>query len=179
MRNKLNQKWKELPWNEKIQWLIFILLIWLFAIEAFKFASEPANIIVNNYETKRQIIDEEVGEESGNVVAKPVYGDATPQEVIRRVAKEEGFQEIEALIGIGYCESRLVVSEKVDGKFKNYAVNPTNKSYDRGWFQISRRWHPETTDECAYDLECSTREAIRIQRKDGWNAWACYKKYGL
>ena len=61
------------------------------------------------------------------------------------------------------------------------AWNPTsihinkNGTIDRGLWQINNVYHSEVSDICAYDPICSTKEAIRIQGKEGWNAWYGYK----
>ena len=94
------------------------------------------------------------------------------EDIIRRVAEEENFQEVETLVKIAKCESNL----KLECGELNHpsCVNPTNNSYDRGIFQISRKWHPEVDDVQAFDFESATKEAIRIQRRAGWEAWACW-----
>lgn len=48
-------------------------------------------------------------------------------------------------------------------------------SLDRGMWEINDHWHPEVSDECAYDAVCSTREAFRIS--DGgtdYSPWSTY-----
>lgn len=46
---------------------------------------------------------------------------------------------------------------------------------DRGLWMISNYWHPEVSDECAYDYYCSTIQAIRIFKQRGWDEWIAYK----
>ena len=46
---------------------------------------------------------------------------------------------------------------------------------DRGLWMISDYWHPEVSDDCAYDYYCSTTQAIRIIKQRGWNEWIAYK----
>ena len=46
-------------------------------------------------------------------------------------------------------------------------------SVDRGLWQISKKWHPEITDECAFNPYCSTDFAITlIKSKRGWHYWS-------
>lgn len=89
----------------------------------------------------------------------------SPEETIRRVADEMGFEEAENLVRLAKCESSLNPD----------AVNPTNNSYDRGVFQISRRWHSEISDKCAFDVACATEKSIEIIRNDGGypHQWSC------
>lgn len=87
----------------------------------------------------------------------------------------------------------------VSGEAKKYGVNvtdalwivshesqfdPTKKGDDgqsRGLWQISRVYHPEVSDKCAFDIECSTRWSLNhiiaghIQE---WSTWRLrYKLY--
>lgn len=113
----------------------------------------------------------ESGAETGGTDEGASLETENPEGTIRRVAEEMGFEEAENLVKIAKCESNL----KPECFIVNHpaCVNPTNNSFDRGQFQISRRWHPSINDECAFDSECSIKAAIEIQRKSGWDAWAC------
>ena len=66
-------------------------------------------------------------------------------------------------VKIAYLESGFKVNSK--------HINSTN-SIDRGIFQLNNRWHPEVSDECAYNLQCNVSEAIRIARDSGWQQWS-------
>lgn len=54
------------------------------------------------------------------------------------------------------------------------AVNVNNGgSKDRGVFQWNDHYHPEMTDECAFDVECATRafcKAVKEGNLDWWDA---------
>ena len=52
-------------------------------------------------------------------------------------------------------------------------------SVDRGLWQINSYFHSEVTNSCAYDLECSTKEAIRIIKERGFKEWTCGQKLNL
>lgn len=87
----------------------------------------------------------------------------TVEETIRRVAKDEGVDPSLA-IRVAKCESGLNPGAK--------NVN-TNGSVDRGVFQWNNRWHPEVTDEMAFDTEKATRafcKAFKEGHLDWWNA---------
>lgn len=78
-----------------------------------------------------------------------------------------------------YGISRETLSNLLDSesKWNPDAYNP--KSEDRGIAQISRIWHPEVTDKCAFDAECAMRwTAKRIL--DGysyeWSVCNCYSQ---
>jgi len=85
-----------------------------------------------------------------------------PQEIILSVADEYGVSR-SLMTNIAYSESRFDPS--------------ADNGYDRGLFQINRRYHPDVSDECAFDALCSTRWAAQ-RIKDGYaHEWAsanCY-----
>ena len=133
------------------------------------------------YETKKIIIIPEVGAGTSDgdsdvnrlsgEVSQPISDNTEEgvEDTIRRVAEEVGFEETENLIGIANCESSL----------NPMAINVNSDgSLDLGLFQINEKWHGSDR-ECYFDLECATRKAIEIQRKSGWNAWVCFRKYGF
>ena len=73
----------------------------------------------------------------------------------------------EEALAIAKCESGL----KVD------AIN-LNKghSLDRGIFQINQKFHPEVTNECAFNAKCNIDAAYNIWKKNGnFNQWVCKK----
>ena len=63
-----------------------------------------------------------------------------------------------------YCESR-------------WDENAVSETQDRGLWQISKLWHSEVSDDCAFDYKCSTGEAIRIYKESGnsFRQWSCNK----
>ena len=50
-------------------------------------------------------------------------------------------------------------------------------SIDRGLLAFNSKWHPEVSDECAYDGVCAIKEGVRLYREQGnsWAAWNTYK----
>ena len=56
------------------------------------------------------------------------------------------------------------------------ATNREPGNVDRGLWQISSKWHPEVTDEQAYDVQASTTAALRISSGGAdFNAWHATK----
>jgi flagellar biosynthesis chaperone FliJ len=52
----------------------------------------------------------------------------------------------------------------------------TDGSRDRGLWQINDRWHPEVTDECAFDPLCSAKAAFVISsRGTNFTPWATWQ----
>jgi len=90
----------------------------------------------------------------------------TVENEIKRIAKDEGVDPDLAL-RVAKCESGL------DPSAKN--IN-TNGSIDRGLFQWNNRWHPEITDEVAFDIEKSTRVFCKAFKEGHLNWWDTSKK---
>jgi len=94
----------------------------------------------------------------------------TVEETIRRVANEE-MVDPDLAVKVARCESNLnpkVVNINADG------------SQDKGLFQINNKWHPEVTDQEAFNIEASTRffcKAFKAGHLDWWNATKeCWSK---
>lgn len=94
----------------------------------------------------------------------PVAPEEVKNWVLNRV-KEAGLDPDYVDKLIGSCENKTW-DEKAESQWG-----------DRGIFQINRRWHPQVSDECAFDYKCNTREAIKIRKAWGnWHAWSCHKR---
>ena len=94
----------------------------------------------------------------------------TVEEIIKTIAEEEGVDS-DLAIKVAKCESGLNPSAK--------NINSSG-SIDRGLFQWNDRWHPEITDEIAFDVEKSTRafcQAYKNGHMSWWNATkTCWEK---
>ena len=89
---------------------------------------------------------------------------------IREIALEENFRWTDYLIRLAFCESSLDPT-KTNSK-GNYPVD----SYDRGLFQFNSYWQARVSDECAYDLDCATRETIKMINNGQQGLWTCDDK---
>ncbi len=89
--------------------------------------------------------------------------DDSPEALIKKVAQEEKFTDVQELLQLAHCESR----------FNPQTTNATNNSYDRGIFQISRKFHPEVSDATAYDVTLSTEWTINRIRQGYLSEWMC------
>lgn len=69
--------------------------------------------------------------------------------------------------------SNLITSES---NWNPTLTNNANGSNDRGIVQISGKWHPEVSDDCAYDTSCALEWAAK-RIKDGyiyeWTVCSC------
>lgn len=116
--------------------------------------------IVLFYFGKKEIVDK-IGSKK-----LPEAKRETVEEIIKRVAKEEGVS-IALAIKVAKCESGL------DPGAKN--INPKG-SIDRGLYQWNNHWHPEITDECAYDPECATRAYCKAYKNGNLSWWNASRK---
>lgn len=93
--------------------------------------------------------------------------------IIRYIARQESVDP-ELAVRVAKCESALKPTAK--------NVN-ADGSIDRGIYQINNKWHPEVSDEDAFDIIKSTRffcKAMKEGHLDWWNAskkcWDLTKK---
>lgn len=95
----------------------------------------------------------------------------TVEEIIRRVALSQNVDP-ELAVDVARCESSL--NPLAQNK------NPSG-SLDRGIYQWNTYWHPEVTDQQAYDPEMATLlfcQAVKRQRLYWWSASRkCWDKY--
>lgn len=89
-------------------------------------------------------------------------------------------REYAILQGIDPERALFILHKESQDCFRGGAFNPTVRGDDgngvsRGCWQISRRWHPEISDECAYDLICSTIFSIDRIKKGYINEWSTWK----
>lgn len=88
---------------------------------------------------------------------------APVEATIRKIAKQEGVDP-DLAVRVAQCESGLDPG----------AVHINAKgSKDRGLFQWNDKWHPEITNDIAFDIEKSTQafcKAFKEGHLDWWNA---------
>lgn len=90
----------------------------------------------------------------------------TVAQIIQRIAKEQGVDSDLAL-RVAKCESGLNPGAK--------HVNSTG-SIDRGLYQWNDRYHPEITDEIAFDAERSTLAFCKAFKSGNLSWWNATKK---
>lgn len=96
-------------------------------------------------------------------IEKPVQPGIIPIDMMIRKIALEMHVDPELAVKVAKCESNL----------NPMAVNENiNSSKDRGLFQWNDKWHPEITDQCAFDPVCATKEfckAVRNGHLSWWN----------
>ncbi len=73
---------------------------------------------------------------------------------------------VDMMLWVSYCESQF-----------NPSVRGRVDSRDRGLWQINSYYHPEVSDECAFDYKCSTEWSAWWISQGHGNQWVCWKKY--
>ena len=81
---------------------------------------------------------------------------------ILAVAREQDFKWPGYLVRLARCESGLNPDALGDGEYRS-----------RGLFQISAYFHPGVTDDCAFNVECSTRWTIDKINAGQQGLWTC------
>lgn len=90
----------------------------------------------------------------------------TVEQIVRKIAKQEGVDPSLA-VRVARCESGLNPA----------AINKNpSGSIDRGLFQWNDKYHPEITDVCAFDVECSTSAFCKAFKKGNLYWWNATKK---
>jgi len=90
----------------------------------------------------------------------------TIEQQIREIAISEAVDQNLA-VRVAKCESGL--------DYLAVGKN-TNGTTDRGLYQWNDKWHPEITDKCAFDLECSTRAFCKAVNDGNLSWWNNSKK---
>lgn len=88
----------------------------------------------------------------------------TIQDRINIIAKQENFQYTDYLHRLIFCESR----------YNQYATNDNGKyGKDRGLAQINTKYHPEVSDEQAFNPDFAIKWTIGMINKGEQHQWAC------
>lgn len=93
------------------------------------------------------------------------------EEKIREIAEEYNFRWTDWLIRLAKCENRTLDTKAINDK-----GNTPAGSIDRGIFQINDFWHSEVSNECAYDLRCSTIWTMQRVNAGYQSEWVCNNK---
>jgi len=88
---------------------------------------------------------------------------------IRHIGKQRGFKWLDYAVNMACCESYLgSVMENKNGNIPSHSV-------DRGYYMFNDYWQSKVSDECAYDLECSTNLFMDKVDKGYQALWVCDK----
>ena len=87
-------------------------------------------------------------------------------------AQELTLQERANLVAVSHEISPILFTNLIESESQWNPEAYNEKTGDRGLLQISERWHPEVTDECAFDADCAMDWAAKESRRgtltNGW-----------
>ena len=92
--------------------------------------------------------------------------DKITEALIRKIAAEEGVDP-ELAVRVAKCESNL--------NYKAVNIN-TDGSRDRGLYQINEKWHPEVTDEQAFNPITATQFFCKAMKGGNLSWWDATRK---
>lgn len=138
----------------------------------FSLACKPNVVVIQNVRAAEIQVNEPIVEDIVSEEVKDVSVESGEKmevwqvmDLIYRIADEEGFEgDKKNLIKLASCESWL----RPDNSHRN---DDTRKTLDRGLWMYNDYWRADVSDECAYNAECSTRQAIKdinAGKKDKW-----------
>ena len=178
IRTKIKRKINK-TLNEKRKELI-ILTAFIIAVAIIGYTGKTEAYVGNEYDYKNPGISLRTTE------SRPILNETNDKKIeaiqlitdnpeietqIRLIADKENFKWSDYLVKLAFCESRLMPE---CGQLNNEkCINKKNNSFDRGYFQISRKWHPEVTDEQAFNLEYATKWTMEMINKGQQHQWAC------
>lgn len=116
-------------------------------------------------ETATQVSLEEVGNKAQ--IESPQIS-RTVEEQIRSIAREKNFRYEDYLVRLAHCENDTFNPLRTNsvGNYPAYSI-------DRGIFMINDFWHREVSDECSFDVRCSTEWTIDRINKGYQHEWMC------
>jgi len=164
-RGKLTQRRKQT--RTKLAFVLLILIMPILGMIYERFTNvQPVDseISVQITETPTSTDVTIVPLQSKNIQAMPIEAE------IRAIADELNFQWPDFLVKLAHCESSM------DPKASNSKGNTPAGSIDRGVFQINNYWHKNISDECAYNVRCSTEYTIKLINEGKQHLWTCNKK---
>jgi hypothetical protein len=153
--------------------ILTTLFRWVIYVVVFSFIIFTAVVLARNYEADKwsSLVDsyrEQI----------PKISNEKKEDIIKRVCDETGVPWIQCVL-VANCESRndkyfkekVIISDKTTGK--------RIVSYDRGIFAINSYHYKQVEDECAFDVECSTRVFAQAVSEGKAGDWLCYRTLGF
>ena len=153
-KGKLTKKRKEIRDNR----ILAFMAIWFISIAINAVADTSndytiPNLVDTKVEARLEDRQESVAVNHLVAVSLPVMIETKEQEnerKIREIAKEFDFKWENYLVNLACCEG-LLKTDTINDK-----GNSPAGSRDCGLYGINDYWHSEVSDECAFDLRCST-----------------------
>jgi len=174
MRNFISKKWGTFKKSKALVFILGLIIgsttiyIYLVGSQYLKWVNEGLRYTIELNRASAEVLPK--GEQSLN--RGEVVSAGSLQEVSLTIPAKGSIEELIAqYFGTDAEDAKKIMNCESSGN--QFAFNPTNGSNDRGYWQISKKYHPEVSDDCAYDPTCSTEQAYRIFKERGWGEWAC------
>jgi len=176
---KHNKTYKKQPTKlvkrtrEKNKMLIIILAIFsllvvsdaLFFTRLNKIEQSQEKIVTTQQEVKQEVAEVKVEIKEVNLLTN----NPEVEFQIRAIADELNFKWPDYLVRLANCESGL------NPRAVNDKGNNPKDSKDRGLFQYNSYWQAKVSDDCAFDIDCSTRKTIEMINSGRQHLWVCNK----
>ena len=155
-----NKQQEEEPHSRRSQLvLLCVFIAFILNVQPIELSPEKAEDII-----PPQVIQEE--EEIKATIGKTPSQKEVEIE-IRKIAKEKEFSNSDYLVKLAHCESSL--------NPQAVHINNSGGSVDRGLFQWNNHYQKQISDQCAFDIRCSTERAIEKINAGGQGIWVCDK----
>jgi hypothetical protein len=158
----------------RVKWAIILSLTLLAGVIMWNYPLWIYDEIIENLSVNSQkVINVQVSAKNSpeaQILPKTSTPEATSKSVeqqIRDIAKEHNFKWPDYLVRLADCESKLNPLSVND---KN---NNPSWSKDRGLFQFNSHWQSKISDECAFDIRCSTEKTMEYINAGRQHLWAC------
>jgi hypothetical protein len=159
---------------KRVKWAIILgltliagVIMWFYPILVF---DEIVSNLNDNSQNGISITLATKNAPEAQILPNTITPEATVKSVeqqIRDIAKEHNFRWPDYLVRLADCESKL----------NPLAVNESNNnpswSKDRGLFQFNSHWQSKISDECAFDIRCSTEKTMEYINAGRQHLWAC------
>ena len=156
-----NKQQEEEPHSRRSQLvLLCVFIAFILNVQPIELSPEKAEDII-----PPQVIQEE--EEIKATIGKTPSQKEVEIE-IRKIAKEKEFSNSDYLVKLAHCESSL--------NPQAVHINNSGGSVDRGLFQWNNHYQKQISDQCAFDIRCSTERAIEKINAGGQGIWVCDRK---
>lgn len=176
-RNKFNKTYREKYTRRELAnriKYVKTLLICFLVIVTYQYASMTNDIHIDGCVVKANTDAAIHVKSQGDAIVQPNDRQSseikTIEEQIRHLADEHNFRWPDYLVNLACCEG-LLKTETTNDK-----GNTPSYSIDRGLYGINDFWHSEISNNCAFDLNCSTLWTMKRINEGYQHEWMCDPK---
>lgn len=120
------------------------------------------------------IIEAKAEVKSVETIKQPEKDKSIEEQIKDQMYNAISGESFDIIWSLARCEGKNIKTGKVDNR---YIINiNTGGTYDRGVLGWNNFYHPEVTDECAFDPACATKEALKLIKAGRGHEWVCWSK---